>query len=91
MAVHVKIGPTRKDGFQSLFLLTYNKFHDEHKPLRESLKTYIYVKPKTVQQKEHNRQRMMYAEKVRMQREAEFDAGGRGVSAFLNQGSFMEY
>lgn len=90
MSVHVKIGPTRKDGRQPLFLLTYHKSYHPSKPLRESLDTYVYASPKTPEEKRHNKERLMYAEKVKMQREVDFDAVG-GVNAFQNQGSFLEY
>lgn len=91
MSVHIKKNPVTKDGRQTLFLLTYNKSYHAHKPLRESLDTYVYATPKTLQQREHNKERMIFAEKVRMQREAQFDAWQGNLNAFQNQGSFIEY
>ncbi|MFA4866712.1 MAG: site-specific integrase [Pedobacter sp.] len=92
MSVLLKKGPVRKDGLQALFLLTYHKAYHESKPLRESLNTYVYAIVKTKQQKEHNRERLLFAEKLRVQREAQFDSGGHlGTDAFKSQGSFILY
>jgi integrase/recombinase XerD len=88
MAVHIKKNPETKDGRQTLYLLTYHNYQ----PIREALKTFVYVFPKTKQERDHNKERMAFAEQVRAARELEFDQGGVKTSQrVMGEGSFLQY
>lgn len=88
MSVHIKKNPVTKDGKQTLFLLTYHNYQ----PIREALKTFVYASPKTKQERDHNKERMTFAEQVRAARELEYDQGGVKTSQrIMGEGSFLDY
>lgn len=88
MSVQIKKNPATKEGKQTLYLLTYHNY----KSFREPLNTFIYAEEKTQAQKEHNKNRWLFAEKIRVQRALQFDEGGVMASTSIkSQGSFLDY
>lgn len=59
---------------------------------REYLQLYVFEKPKTETEKEHNKETRMLAENVRAQRQLEFQSGVYGfVSAQNKKKDFLGY
>ena len=88
MAIHIKRNPVTKSGKQTLYLLTYLNYQ----PYREALNTFVFANPKNQVEREHNKSRLRFAEKVRALREFELDAGDKyGAKKIKEEASFIEY
>lgn len=65
---------------------------DNKQTRREHLKLYIFEKPKTETEKEHNRETKLLGENIRSQRQLELQAGVYGFALMRNkQKDFIEY
>lgn len=84
----VTLRQRNQGGKTSLFL----DYYEKGKRKRQSLKMYLEPKPKTKQQKEHNKQTLEIAENIRMQKQLEIKNGTFDFSNInLLKGSFKEY
>ena len=87
-----------KDGKTSLFLEFYKGYSKDeegrikHNREFENLSLFIYDKPKTPIEKQHNKDTLNLAEKIRTKKQAEYDSGKFGFQSNSKiNGNFIEY
>lgn len=84
-----------KHGKRGLYLDYYPPIKDpetKKETRREHLRLYIYERPKTEIEREHNKETKMLGERIRSQRQLDLQAGVYGfITARNKQGDFLEF
>lgn len=84
-----------KHGKNGLYLDFYPPIVDrdsQKQTRREHLRLYVYEKPKTELEREHNKETRMLGENIKSQRQLELQAGSYGfVATRSRKGDFLEY